>query len=187
MEKYLARIKTLYEKMDRAYRDASGGFSCEGCSDNCCSQTFYHHTISEYIYLMDGLSRADEVLIERIMIRARVVVGTYMKGLDIGEILPVMCPINENGKCTLYEWRPMICRLHGIAYSFTKPNGEVVSGGGCHRFKKEGSPLDRTPFYRELAEIEKSLREEIGFRGRYAKTTAQMLLDMTLEGESWHL
>jgi len=187
MEKYIARIKALYEKMDKAYRDASEGFSCEGCRDNCCTQRFYHHTISEYIYLMDGVSRADEALIGRIMMRARVAVGTYMKELEIGEILPVMCPINEEGRCTLYEWRPMICRLHGIAYSFTKPNGEIVSGGGCHRFKKDATTLDRTPFYQELAEIEKSLREETGFRGRYAKTTAQMLLDMTLEEDRWHL
>ena len=190
MEKYLPRIKELYSAMDAAYADVSSAydFSCEGCGDNCCTQRFHHHTLAEYIYLSEGLSRADDELIEKILRRARVAVGTYMAEAEAGKILPVMCPVNENGLCSLYEWRPMICRMHGLPHSFTKPDGEVVTAGGCEKLNNSvggiSARVDRTPFYSRLAEIEKGLRTELNFRGRYAKTTAEMLMDIAAAMEN---
>jgi|Deesub1362A_J573_1020465.scaffolds.fasta_scaffold00045_130 Fe-S-cluster containining protein len=169
--------------MDRAYDAVAGyyGFNCEGCEDNCCKQRFYHYTLVEYYYLLEGVKKAEPELVRTILTRAKIVTETYFKELQIGEILPLMCPVNSDGRCTLYEYRPMICRLHGLPHKFLKPDGAVQEGGGCHRFEllhKAAVRLDRTVAYTELAQLEKELRAELGFKGRYKKTTAEMLMDM---------
>ena len=191
MEKYLSRIKDLYSKMDRAYEEVASkyNFSCRGCGENCCTQRFHHHTLAEYLYLSEGLKRAEYELIGRILTRARIVVGSCMKEAEIGGVLPLMCPVNEGGLCALYEWRPMICRMHGLPHSFRKPDGERVYAGGCNMLSAQSKNpseklrVDRTPFYGELAEIEKELRLKLGYRGRYKKTTAEMLMDIASEME----
>lgn len=170
--------------MDEEYGRLSAlyGFTCEGCGENCCTQRFHHHTLAEYMFLLEGLKAAPPGLRETILRRSRVVVESYAHELQAGELFKLMCPVNFDGLCALYEWRPMICRLHGLPHYFIMPDGARKTGGGCHRIKGEGpASLDRTPFYTELARIEKNLREQLGFRERFRKTTAQMITDMSLE------
>lgn len=184
MENILNRLKDLYEAMDTAYNDLAAhyGFSCKGCTDNCCSQRFYHYTLAEHYYLFEGIKKIDDEFLEKILRRAKIVTDTYYKEIEMGEILRMQCPLNFDGLCSLYEYRPMICRLHGLPHSFKRPDGEIILGTGCQRFQdeinKEEARLDRTPFYRELAEIEKDLRLTLKRYERYKKTTAQMLMDM---------
>ena len=53
----LERLETLFSEMDQSYTAVAGqyGFQCNGCADNCCLTRFYHHTVLEYLYLMEGL------------------------------------------------------------------------------------------------------------------------------------
>jgi Fe-S-cluster containining protein len=190
MDDFLERMRTLYERMSAAYDTVASryGLSCEGCAENCCTQRFHHHTLAEYYYLREGVMEADPDLVRQMLMRAHVVVDSYRREMEAGEMLPLMCPANFTGKCTLYEHRPMICRLHGLPHRFVKPDGAEVTGGGCHRFESEcGGPeerVDRTPFYTELAHIERDLRVALKRRGRYRRTTAEMLLDMMAEEQS---
>ena len=180
----LGRLKNLYGRMDLEFGRLStaGGPACEGCDDNCCAQRFHHHTVAEYMYLLEGLKAADDELKESIIRRARVVVESYAHELQAGEIFKLMCPANFDGLCALYDWRPMICRLHGLPHHFVMPDGSRRTGPGCHRVTADAAvSLDRTPFYTELAMIEKNIREITGCRERFRKTTAQMIMDMSLE------
>ena len=184
----LKRLDDLYTRMDLEYEKVSGlyGLTCEGCSDNCCTQRFHHHTLAEYLFLLEGLKAAEPGLQETILRRARVVVESYAHELQAGELFKLMCPVNFNGLCSLYEWRPMICRLHGLPHYFIMPDGSRKAGGGCHKMSgaEKAAPhhgMDRTPFYTALAGIEKDVRESLGNRERFKKTTAQMLMEMSLE------
>ncbi len=184
----MEKLEGLYAQMDAEYGRLSRlyGLSCEGCDDNCCTQRFNHHTFAEYLFLLEGLKAADPELRDAILIRARVVVESYAHELQAGEIFKLMCPVNFNGSCALYKWRPMICRLHGLPHYFIMPDGARKAGGGCHRINavEKATPhqgMDRTPFYTALAQIEKDVRERLGYRERFRKTTAQMLMDMSME------
>lgn len=185
MQDELKRLGLLYSAMDKAYASLAGsyGFNCEGCEDNCCTQRFYHYTLAEYMYLLEGVKKLSPETRELVFRRARVVVESYPHELQAGEMFKLMCPANFDGLCGLYEWRPMICRLHGLPHFFRMPDGTERMGGGCHRLNSSDKRLDRTSFYTELAAIEKSLREQTGFREKIRKTTAQMLLDMAFELE----
>ena len=172
--------------MDSAYAGIAGRYEldCGDCDENCCRQRFYHYTLAEYLYLLEGVKKLPAGKRDLIFRRAKVVTESYAHELAAGEIFKLMCPANFEGLCSLYEWRPMICRLHGVPHHFKMPDGTERTGGGCHKVKGGPLPsLDRTPFYASLAEIEKGLREGLNYRQRIKKTTAQMLLDMAFELE----
>ena len=44
MTDFSERMRKLYDEMQAAYSDVAGhydNFSCEGCTDNCCTQRFF--------------------------------------------------------------------------------------------------------------------------------------------------
>jgi len=180
----------LLDEMQAAYDEVAAHydkFSCMGCTDNCCTQRFFHHTLAEYRYLKEGLMEAlktDPDLVRRMLVKARVVTDTYIKEAGTGEILPLMCPVNFEGLCRLYRHRPMICRLHGLPHRFKKPDGSQERGTGCARFEgahKTDWTVNRSKLYTGLAAIEAEVRRTSGFRGRYSLTTAEMLMEMLRE------
>ena len=177
----LDRLAALYEQMDQTYRRVAEhyGFRCTGCRDNCCQTLFYHHTHLEYYYLLKGVAAAGE---ERGRVFHRRAVTVCREQAAEGRQPHYMCPLNEKGPCGLYSHRTMICRLHGLPHHFVRPDGQMVRGPGCNLFTEQYGhmdyfPLDRTPFYRELAELEWDFRAafDIDPRQRLKLTIAQML------------
>lgn len=179
---WIARIAHLFEKMDRSYHAATNavsGFSCTGCEDNCCLSLFYHHTLMELIYLKEGLRTLPEATLATVTFRAQEAVPRLHLRATGESTEKVPCPLMEEGKCILYAHRPMICRLHGVAHILERPDGTVIEGPGCARYEQaapKSLPLNRTPLYREMAILEKGLREETGFADRLKLTIAEMIL-----------
>jgi Fe-S-cluster containining protein len=184
IDDFSKRMRDIYDVMDEAYDKVQRhyGFSCEGCTDNCCTQRFHHHTLAEYYYLLEGLKQADPELVRQIMRKAGVVVESYEKERGLGEMLPLMCPINFDGLCRIYEHRPMICRMHGLPHRFKRPDGREERGGGCARFSDEHPKVDwtvdRTKAYAGLAKVEAEIRRRTLIRDRVKLTTAEMLIDL---------
>jgi hypothetical protein len=113
------------------------------------------------------------------------VAAQYLKDDAAGEVRRVMCPLNQDGLCMLYEYRLMICRLHGVPYRMRRPDGTETQGIGCHKVdwdmsdeKSAACICDRTGLYRELSKIEIELRQQLGFGHRINKTIAEMIVDI---------
>jgi Fe-S-cluster containining protein len=181
---FIERIKNLCASMDEAYAHAAerAGFECRGCSESCCEERFYHYTLAEHFYLLEGLRTLDGETTARILDKAGDAVRLHRREDLQGTWGRAMCPLCTGGLCEVYAYRPMICRLHGIPHALRK-QGTVQTGPGCHRFTGEaveklaGPELDRTEFYSSMAGIEVELRKLTGFRGRYKKTVAEMVVD----------
>jgi hypothetical protein len=182
------KITAIYSHMDTAYREAASsyGFTCSGCDHNCCEERFFHYAVAEHLYLAAGISSLIEDTKKEITARAEEVIQIYgihdLKGI----IKRVMCPLNFAGLCILYDYRPMICRLHGISHTLKKPGFPEQQGPGCHTFdedieskNKKFTTFDRTVFYAEMAAVEIKLRKLLKFGGRYKKTVAGMILDIS--------
>jgi Fe-S-cluster containining protein len=100
-----------------------------------------------------------------------------------------MCPLNRDGQCVAYPYRPMICRLHGIPHELHRPGGKIIKNPGCDSFfdqcRDRGTTeyirFDRTPFYQQMAMLEKELRQETGYAEKIKLTIAQMLVTITDE------
>lgn len=179
---YLDDLYRLLRQMDLKYAQAAQyyEFDCQGCRDNCCRSLFYHHTLLEYLYLWQGLESLPEDQIDKIIRRAHSVCRQTAQTDERAVRRLYMCPLNFAGLCSLYAYRPMICRLHGLPHEFKTAHRGIRSGPGCDTFtarcrNKKKFPFDRTPFYTRLAQLENRLRQSITFSQKIKMTVAQMI------------
>lgn len=174
-------IAQLYEKMDTAWNAAAQNydFQCNGCKDNCCKSLFFHHTHVEKDFLLFGLSKLDQETQQNIKILAEKYYNKTFNHTDTIESQKIMCPANKDGLCRLYEYRPMICRLHGIPHELNRPGHKPMMGPGCDTGNFDNqpyTPFDRTPFYREMAQIEIEYQFLARRKGKVKQSVAQILL-----------
>lgn len=180
---YLERLQEIFAAMDRAYQTVSDRyhFNCSGCDDSCCLTRFYHHTYLEYFYLRVGYRTLGRENSAEIQNRARRVCDELKTADETGEKVRRMCPINVDGLCSLYEYRPMICRLHGIPHELHKPGLNVVYGPGCNVFSRQCGQekydvFDRTPFYYKMTELENKLKQALRITAKTKMTVAEMVV-----------
>lgn len=182
IEHLIDRLKGIYRAIDSTYQSAIDyyRFSCQGCHANCCYTRFFHYTHIEALYLHRGFKGLSPKERAEILQLALDYEETYSKGTDDQAVL---CPLNTSGLCVLYEWRPMICRLHGVPYELQDVNGVAQFYGGCEKFMSlnpETLPtyrtLNRTIFYREMANLEGELRKTLGLQAPMPQTVAKILL-----------
>lgn len=169
--------------MDTAWEKAAAhyGFLCRGCGDNCCESEFYHHSFIEKDYFLAGLGKMTAEQRKTIKTLAREVRDARRQSRDSGRLPRIMCPVNADGLCALYHYRPMICRLHGIPHELAKPGSLPVRSPGC----PAGTPLfeqadyfifDRTPFYTAMAALETDYRQAIGKSQKIRLSIAEMIV-----------
>ena len=185
---FLEKLGKIYDSMDKAYQDAaeSYDFHCTGCEDNCCMTRFHHHTFLEYLYLYEGFMSLDQNARDFVNSSTKKVMQKTKEAGSSGTQLRVMCPLNFQDRCRLYDRRPMICRLHGIPHELQKPGHNPVPGPGCDVFvvkckEKTYFKFDRTPFYIEMAKLENELKQALEILERPKMTIAQMV-DSWMEG-----
>jgi Fe-S-cluster containining protein len=183
LSQFASRLKTLFEKMDHEYETISGkyGFECRGCEDNCCRTRFHHHTFIEYYYIRKGFEILSREQQQRIRRTASTVDQIHSIAGRKEQSAKEMCPLNLDGRCILYSYRPMICRLHGIPHELHRPGKAVQNHPGCNAFYIQcRQPLyirfDRTPYYIEMSALERDLKSALGISERIKMTVAQMLL-----------
>lgn len=156
------KLAALYDDMQSSYATHAQalGLTCDGCTDNCCTSYFQHHTHIEWAYLIRGLRALPEDRRRDYERRATRYVTESRSILARGERPAIMCPLNDDGRCGLYLHRLMICRLHGVPNRLRYPNGRVVEFPGCFRSQDlcahapDISVLDRTELYTRLLELE---------------------------------
>lgn len=179
----IPRLVELYGQMDVAYSEASrqAGFSCDGCDGiKCCTVDLIVHTFAEMLYLRRGFSALDEAFRLEIKNRLRDILEAKAADPLGGSYRDAVCVLNFEGKCILYDYRPMICRLAGIPHIISRPNSTQTKSVGCQRFENDIRPafphilIDRTFFYKKMAEIEIAVIQELGRRTN-SLTVAEIL------------
>jgi Fe-S-cluster containining protein len=181
---FMQKLRDLYETIDQAYNAAAVrfGFECRGCGENCCRTLFYHHTIVETLFLVEGVSALDETTRSGVYKRAAQTDSSHKR--FGAENLPYdyWCPLNINDRCLVYAHRPMICRLHGLPHVLAPPDRKPQTiRPGCPAFYRQcknpaAPPLNRTPLYTEMAALEQAFRRRAGIGDKWKKTIAQMLV-----------
>jgi Fe-S-cluster containining protein len=183
---FVGKVAGLYHDMEAAYDSTAKDldFSCTGCPDNCCDSFFLHHTYTEWAYLWHGLQTLGDKQLKIIKEKASAYVVESETALVKGERPIIMCPLNSEGLCTLYQHRMMICRLHGVPAAFTRPDGQQLSFPGCFRCQellqeKEVAALDRTQFFKRLVNLEIEL---LGNRQRTSPRVKMTIAQMIVKG-----
>src|SRR6056297_2436152 len=183
---YFSPLIQLYQNMDKAWNQVAQqyGFRCKGCEDNCCMSLFFHHTHAEASFLKFGLQTLPRKDQKHVLGLSRDYCRQTFSGTAKNHNPPVSqkiaCPLLKNNRCTLYNFRPMICRLHGLPHEFHKPGFNVIKGPGCDAGQfdsREYIPFDRTPFYKQMAIIEMNFRQLTGKNEKIKKTIAQIFVN----------
>jgi len=182
-DELILRLRELYADIDAAYRAFARevGLSCEGCDGvACCTVDLTLHTFVEMLYLRRGFNTLDVSRQLEILGRCRAMVKAREDD-PFGEAYrSAVCALNMDGQCVLYEFRPMICRLAGIPHVIARPDGSTVESGGCAQYEQEireaesSLKLDRSSFYRKMAELEIAIVHETG-RRTSPRTVAEIL------------
>lgn len=179
----------IYEAMEAGYDQVAGeiGLTCRGCPDNCCDSYFLHHTYSEWAYLWQGLQSLDTEMRERIQARASSYQQECERQLAAGKRPQIMCPLNMDGLCALYSHRMLVCRMHGIPATMTRPDGQSMRFPGCFRCQEiveqkydqpeEAPAMDRTELFRKMVAVEsRLLGEKRHLMPRVKMTIAEMIV-----------
>ncbi len=174
-------LANLYKDMDDTWNKVAlkYNFKCNGCEDNCCKSLFFHHTYIEKAYLFHGFSLLDKNKRKTIISKAQnYCKKTFAPDSEI-KSLKIMCPANKKSRCLLYQYRPMICRLHGLPHELNRPGFGPAMGSGCNDGafnKKPYIKFDRTYFYGQMAKIEMAFRQDFNKSGKLKETVAQMII-----------
>ncbi len=187
---YSKRLAALYEALENDYQKTAEpiGLDCRACSDNCCDSYFLHHTYSEWAYLWEGICSMESDLVERMMERARDYSAKSRELIKQEERPQLMCPCNEDGLCMIYSHRLLVCRMHGVPASVTRPDGRSLQFPGCWKCQEivsgkyseqEQVPtMDRTKLFQEMARLESDLLgNKRHLYPRLKLTIADMLVD----------
>jgi Fe-S-cluster containining protein len=187
LEKSLSdKIADLYQRMEEEYDKVARqiGLTCQGCPDNCCDSFFQHHTYVEWAYLWEGIRALPEEKQKEIHKRSQEYITQSEQLIIAGEAPLLMCPVNENGLCSIYRHRLMICRLHGVPATITRPDGKQMKFPGCFRCQditresKDTPAMDRVSLFREMIALESELRQKVGKPLPKVKMTlAQMIVN----------
>ena len=179
----LHELASLYAEMEEAYDRVATllEFSCQDCPDNCCDSYFQHHTYIEWAFLRQGFAALPAERQAVYLERAQAALVRYQEALDKGERPQVMCPVNDEGRCGLYQHRLMICRLHGVPASLTSPNGQQHQFPGCFRCQEltaglsNVTTMDRTRFFKVMVQLEQQF-----LRGQTLPKVRMTLAEMLL-------
>lgn len=184
-------ISDIFQAMQDGYEKVAEDIdlSCRDCPDNCCDSYFLHHTYSEWAYLWEGLRELDTETLERITERAKEYVRQSADVLATGDRPQLMCPLNKDGLCGLYQHRMLVCRMHGIPATLTRPDGQSMRFPGCFRCQEivsnkyeqetDAPAMDRTLLFRRLAALESRL---MGERRHLYPRVKKTIADMIVEG-----
>lgn len=104
MDSYQEFLENLDKKL-ASYRIKQEKYlKCKiGCSA-CCEKGDYPISRVELEYLMQGFIELDNP--------TKILIQENIKRMQKGGA----CPFLVNKKCSVYAWRPIICRVHGLAY-----------------------------------------------------------------------
>lgn len=163
-----ALLADIYANLQKEYEQLAArlDFTCRGCPDNCCDSYFLHHTYAEWAYLWDGVRQLPEAEQKEIEAKAKDYLLNSKKALQQGKRPQLMCPLNLDGLCRLYEHRLLVCRTHGVPAAMTRPDGHTLEFPGCFRCQeivakledgKSAGRVERTPHLGRLVMLEKDL------------------------------
>lgn len=111
IEKYKLYLDKIDKYLQNFFENQKPYIHCkEGCSF-CCESGNYPIFEAEFLYLIQGFESLNE--------EKKQIVKEKIKNLKSNKKSLYECPFLINKKCSVYNYRPLICRSYGLAnFSF---------------------------------------------------------------------
>lgn len=97
-------LQELDKKLSIYFEKHKTHIHCKaGCSE-CCEKGDYPVSQLELEYMMQGFIALDD--------ETKIKIQNNIKAMEKGGV----CPFLLDKKCSIYPFRPIVCRVHGLAY-----------------------------------------------------------------------
>ncbi len=123
IQKYRAYLGYLNKKLGEIFEEQSPYIFCKAGCSSCCEKGEFPFTEIEFAYLMLGVQSLDKKTLSKIEENMQKI-KTDKKQCTDKKFLHA-CPFLINKKCSLYDYRGIICRSHGVAF-FSKDKKLLV-------------------------------------------------------------
>ena len=101
---YRSFLINFDKKLEKYFNEYNNYVFChKGCS-SCCEKGDYPVSQIELEYLMQGYSTLDDKIKQEVQ--------SNFKNIKKGE----KCPFLIDKLCSVYNFRPIVCRVHGLCY-----------------------------------------------------------------------
>lgn len=105
---YSLFLKELDNRLENYFKDFGEDICCKPTCSGCCEKGDYPLTDIELEYLMQGYVGLDNSI--------KKTVRNNIKNMEKGG----KCPFLVSKMCAVYDYRPIICRVFGLAYIYKK-------------------------------------------------------------------
>ena len=161
-EKYL---ETMDAQLKEFFAEQSPYICCkEGCS-HCCESGEYPISQLEFMYLNIGMTTLPVLELDEINAKIKQLKARKAEFNQEGPFYHE-CPFLKNNKCSLYDFRSLICRAHGLAY-FSK-TGKVLVPACVDKGLNYSQVYDfetmqiSSEKYEKLGEVQEPLAHNVG-------------------------
>ena len=114
IQKYRIYLSYLEKKLGEYFKEQSPYIFCKAGCSSCCEKGEYPFTEIEFAYLMLGVQTLSKDIIQKI--EANIVKLKKDKKNCRDRKFLHACPFLIDKKCSLYDYRGIICRSHGLAF-----------------------------------------------------------------------
>ncbi len=114
LDNYLIFLKSISEDFVKIFEFQKEYLHCKkGCA-LCCKRGDYPLSQIEFDYLMKGYELVDE--------NTKNIIKNNIENIKNGDKDSYICPFLINDVCSVYEYRPIVCRTFGVLTEDSKGN-----------------------------------------------------------------
>lgn len=118
LEHYESQLNQVSEMINSYFARQKDYIKCKrGCS-LCCSNSYYPASELEWRYLKKGIenyfSNADIEELHKKVWQIHKDRQEFTKQNANSDDFSYVCPFLKNNECSIYEYRPLVCRAHGL-------------------------------------------------------------------------
>ena len=138
---YIEFLHSLNNQLNDCFQLHKNYIQCEAGCSSCCENGDYPISQIEFDYLAKGYINLDN--------SKKIMVQENIKNMKRG----ACCPFLIDKKCSIYDYRPIICRVHGLAYLIDNDVVKVpycVNEGKNYSKVYENGTININPINRNL-------------------------------------
>jgi len=132
LNKYKKYLVKLDKKLAKFFEDQKDFIKCRSGCSICCSNSTYSTSVLEYAYVKKGMiATFSPEMIKLVKNKAMELLEEKNKLLQEQKDVPYMykCPFLIENKCSIYNFRPLICRTFGLLFSNSMIPGSIFIPG----------------------------------------------------------
>lgn len=125
-ENFISFLNSLDKRLTDYFDNYKSYIHCKAGCSACCEKGDYPLSQTELEYLMQGyIELGNEI---------KILVQKNIENMEKGG----KCPFLVDNKCSVYKYRPIVCRVHGLAYMIKE---DLVKVPYCVNFGKNYSEV----------------------------------------------